>query len=98
MKTVSRFVQKFASLIACVFSCFDRVIFKGHLSLSRAKEVEKFIDYLLKMRRVDFFKRCAPAFRCGQATACALPERCLRKVLLPKHPPAGNGPPVGAEQ
>ena len=61
MKTVSRFVQKFTSLIACVLSCFDRVIFKGHLSLSRVKEVEKFIDYILKMRRVDFFKRCAPA-------------------------------------
>jgi hypothetical protein len=61
MKTVSRFVQKFTSLIGCVLSCFDRVIFKGHLSLSRVKEVEKFIDYILKMRRVDFFKRCAPA-------------------------------------
>src|SRR5262249_41595997 len=29
---------------------------------------------------------------------CALPERCLRKVLLPKQLPAGNGSPVGAEQ
>jgi|HubBroStandDraft_1064217.scaffolds.fasta_scaffold74302_1 hypothetical protein len=62
MKTVSRFVQKFTSLIACVLSCFDRVIFKGHLSLSRVKEVEKFIDYILNMRRADFFKRRAPAF------------------------------------
>src|SRR5215831_8340634 len=35
---------------------------------------------------------------CGQTTACALPERCLRKVLLPKQLPAGNGSPVGAEQ
>jgi hypothetical protein len=61
MKTVCRFVLKFASLIACVLSCFDRVIFKGHLSLSRASEVEKFIDFILKMRRVDFFKRRAPA-------------------------------------
>jgi len=62
MNTVSRFVQKFTSLIVCVFSCFDRVLFKGHLSLSRAKEVEKFIDYVLNMRRVDFFKQRAPAF------------------------------------
>jgi hypothetical protein len=62
MKTVCRFVLKFASLIVCVLSCFDRVIFKGHLSLSRASEVERFIDYILKVRRVDFFKRFAPAF------------------------------------
>ncbi len=31
MKTLSRFVTKFTSLIVAVLSCFDRVIFKGHL-------------------------------------------------------------------
>jgi hypothetical protein len=31
MKRLSRFVAKFTSLIVAVLSCFDRVIFKGHL-------------------------------------------------------------------
>jgi hypothetical protein len=62
MKTVCRFVQKFASLIVCVLSCFDRVIFKGHLSLSRAAELEKFVDCVLKVRRVDFLKKLAPQY------------------------------------
>ena len=35
MKTLSRFVAKFTSLIVAVLSCFDRVIFKGHLALWR---------------------------------------------------------------
>jgi hypothetical protein len=30
MKTLSRFVAKFTSLIVAVLSCSDRVIFKGH--------------------------------------------------------------------
>jgi len=34
MKTLSRFAAKFTSLIVAVLSCFDRVIFKGHLPLS----------------------------------------------------------------
>jgi hypothetical protein len=29
MKTLSRFVAKFTSLIVAVLSCFDRVLFKG---------------------------------------------------------------------
>jgi hypothetical protein len=29
MKTLSRFISKFTSLIIAVLSCFDRVIFKG---------------------------------------------------------------------
>ena len=31
MKTLLRFVVKFASLIVSVLSCFDRVLFKGYL-------------------------------------------------------------------
>jgi hypothetical protein len=31
MSSVCAFVTKFASLISCVLSCFDRVIFKGYL-------------------------------------------------------------------
>ena len=51
MKTLSRFVTKFTSLIVAVLSCFDRVIFKGHLALAAPCELERFVDYVLKVRR-----------------------------------------------
>ena len=60
MNTVCFFVVKFASLIAWTLSCFDRVIFKGHLSISRVSEFERFVDYVLKIRRVDFLKVLGP--------------------------------------
>ena len=60
MPTVSSFVTKFSSLIVWVLSCFDRVIFKGHLPISRPREFEKFVDYRLKMQRGDFLKTAAP--------------------------------------
>ena len=60
MKTVCSFFAKFASVISWVLSCFDRVIFKGHLPISRAYEFENFVDYRLKMRRADFLKILAP--------------------------------------
>jgi hypothetical protein len=62
MKAVCSFVEKFASLIVCVLSCFDRVIFKGYLPLSRVSELEKFVDFILKIRRVDFLKKHAPQY------------------------------------
>jgi hypothetical protein len=60
MPPVSSFVAKFSSLIVWALSCFDRVIFKGHLPISRPSEFEKFVDYRLKMRRCDFLKTTAP--------------------------------------
>jgi hypothetical protein len=60
MTTVSSFCAKFASLISWTLSCFDRVIFKGHLSISRASEFERFVDYVLKIRRADFLKVLGP--------------------------------------
>jgi hypothetical protein len=60
MKPVCSFVVKFASVIAWVLSCFDRVIFKGHLPISRAAEFERFVDYTLKIRRADFLKTVGP--------------------------------------
>jgi hypothetical protein len=60
MKTVCSFFVKFASVISWVLSCFDRVLFKGHLPISRVKEFERFVDYVLKVRRVDFLKVLAP--------------------------------------
>jgi len=62
MKTVCSFVAKFASLISWDLSCFDRVIFKGHLPFSFASAFEKFVDYQLKVRRADFMERTAPAW------------------------------------
>jgi hypothetical protein len=60
MKTVCSFVTKFASLISWTLSCFDRVIFKGHLPISRTSEFERFVDYVLKIRRADFLKNLGP--------------------------------------
>jgi len=54
IKTLSRFVTKFTSLIVAVLSCFDRVIFKGYLPLTNAKALEGFVDHVLKIRRCDF--------------------------------------------
>ena len=62
MKTVCSFVAKFASLILWKLSCFDRVIFKGHLPFSYAAKFEAFVDYVLKMRRADFMEIVAPAW------------------------------------
>jgi len=54
MKTLSRFVAKFTSLIVAVLSCFDRVIFKGYLPITNGPALERFVDYVLKIRRKDF--------------------------------------------
>ena len=62
MKTLSRFVTKFTSLIVAVLSCFDRVIFKGHLALAAPCELESFVDCVLKVRRCDFMKTLAPQY------------------------------------
>lgn len=60
MKAVCTFFVKFSSLISWSLSCFDRVIFRGHLPISRPYEIENFIDYVLKMRRADFMETLAP--------------------------------------
>ena len=60
MQTVCSFFAKFASIISWTHSCFDRVIFKGHLPISRATEFERFVDYVLRIRRVDFLKVRGP--------------------------------------
>ena len=60
MKPVCSFFAKFASLISWTLSCFDRVIFKGHLPISRVTEFERFVDYVLKIRRTEFLKDLGP--------------------------------------
>ena len=62
MKTLSRFVTKFTSLIVTVLSCFDRVLFKGHLALSAPCELEYFVDRVPNVRRTDFMKTLAPQY------------------------------------
>lgn len=60
MKPVCSFVAKFASLISWVLSCFDRIIFKGHLPISRAASFEHFVDSTLRIRRTEFLKKVGP--------------------------------------
>lgn len=62
MKPLSSFVSKFSSLISWDLSCFDRVIFKGHLPFSYPAAFEKFVDYTLNIRRADFMETVAPAW------------------------------------
>ena len=56
MKTLLRFVVKFASLIVSVLSCFDRVLFKGYLPFRDGPGLERFVDHVLKIKRKDFLK------------------------------------------
>jgi hypothetical protein len=60
MKTLCSFLVKFTSIISWSLSCFDRVIFKGHLPISRPFQMENLIDYSLQTRRCDFFKKTGP--------------------------------------
>ena len=57
LKTLSRFVERFDSLIVSQLSCFDRIVFKGHLPLRSGEQLERFVDHVLRIRRKDF-----PAF------------------------------------
>ncbi len=65
MSTVCQFLVKFASSIVCVLHCFDRVIFKGHLAMARPAELERFVDYVLRVRRCHFIKVLAPQWSDG---------------------------------
>ena len=54
MAAVCEFLVRFASLIVWKLSCFDRVIFRGHLSISRVSRFEPWVDHVLKIRRMDY--------------------------------------------
>jgi hypothetical protein len=56
VKTPNPFVLKFASSIIAVLSCFDRVIFKGHLPFGDEAHLNRFVDHRLGMRRKDFLR------------------------------------------
>ncbi len=60
MRSVSSILVKFSSLIVCTLHCFDRVIFKGHLATAPAKELKRFVVYVLRVRRCHFVKVIVP--------------------------------------
>jgi hypothetical protein len=62
MTKLSLFHASFATLISWTLSCFDRVIFKGYLAISRPYEFERLVDQVLGVRRNDFIKTIAPAW------------------------------------
>jgi hypothetical protein len=54
MKT-SQFTDQYTAQIAGCLSCFDRVIFKGHLlPLCHQGGLTQFVDHVLRLRRKDF--------------------------------------------
>ena len=54
MNFAKRFIQKFATSIICLLSCFDRVIFKGYLPFRGEQFLNDYVDRVLGMRRKDF--------------------------------------------
>lgn len=54
MKFAQSFCTKFCEMIVAVLGCFDRVIFKGHLPFYGDKQLNDFVDFVLKIRRKDF--------------------------------------------
>jgi hypothetical protein len=54
VKTPNPFVVKFAASIIATLSCFDRVIFKGHLPFGDEAHLNRFVDGTLGLRRKDF--------------------------------------------
>jgi hypothetical protein len=60
MKNSCCFFDKFGGLITWVLSCFDRVIFRGHLPFYRAEKFQGFVDHVLKIRRCDYVKDVGP--------------------------------------
>jgi hypothetical protein len=60
MTKVSTFLARFSTLISWTLSCFDRVIFKGHLPISRPADFARFVDQVLKVRRTEFLAVVGP--------------------------------------
>jgi len=55
MTIAAEFFDKFSTFLAGSLSCFDRVIFKGHIRLlSYPAGLEKFVDHVLGIPRKDF--------------------------------------------
>ena len=55
VNTENQFISKFNNRIACALSCFDRVIFQGHLTgLCHAGGLARFVDGTLGILRKEF--------------------------------------------
>ena len=57
MKLADRFLSSFGSLIYCVLSSFDRVVFKGYLPFHNEGYLNSWVDYTPRLRRTDFIKQ-----------------------------------------
>ena len=51
---MNRFVERFTSSIVAVLGCHDRVIFHGHLPFGGDEHLNRFVDYGLRIKRMDF--------------------------------------------
>jgi hypothetical protein len=51
---MNRFTQRFTETIVSTLDCFDRIIFKGYLPFGGDAQLNRFVDYGLKIRRKDF--------------------------------------------
>jgi hypothetical protein len=54
VKTPNPFLAKFAASIIATLSCFDRVLFKGHLPFGDEGHLNRFVDHTLGIPRKDF--------------------------------------------
>jgi hypothetical protein len=52
--TMNRFVERFTSSIVAVLGCHDRVIFHGHFPFGGDEHLNGFVDYGLRIKRMDF--------------------------------------------
>ena len=86
MKTLSRFVAKFTSLIVAVLSCFDRVIFKGYLPITNGPALEGFVDHVLKIRRCDFMAFAEEQSEPWSSTPSSLAQEAGAEYQLPQGP------------
>ncbi len=84
MKTLSRFVVKFTSLIIAVLSCFDRVIFKGYLPFTNGPALEGFVDHVLKIRRCDFMAFAEENLRFSLISPSSGPSRPVLSTTTSK--------------
>jgi hypothetical protein len=57
---MNRFVERFTSSIVSILGCHDRVIFRGHLPFGGDENLNRFVDYALKIKRKDFLPFLEP--------------------------------------
>jgi len=93
LKLADKFISKFAASIVAVLSCFDRVIFKGHLPFGGDGHLNAFVDGVLKMRRKDFIaflqeqsqRLVEHAQKVAEREGCPyryLPGKCRKEKLI----------------